>query len=446
MSNTSLQSLAPEERIATLDVLRGFALGGILLMNMEAFVGPVMGAYSGLDPQLTGANRIADGLVYFFVQGKFYTLFALLFGMGFAVMSQRAAAAGKPFAGLYWRRGLALLGIGLAHALLVWSGDVLVTYALLSFPLLAFRDAPARLLAWLGAACYLAAPALLMGLGLISNLVGGWSEIMAGQGVILADMLQAQRQAYGGGDYGSAVYQRLRDLGMTLSNLMVMGAMVFGMFLLGAAFVRSGAIQDPQRHPRLYQWLRLAVLPLGLLLMLGSFLVGPSIPLDRFDLRVALGQSLGLVAGALMCLGYLAWVLRGLETAQGARWLGWLAPAGRMALTNYLAQSVVCTLLFYGYGLGFFERLPRFWQVPFALGLFSLQVLFSQWWLERFRFGPAEWLWRSLTYWKLQPMREVPAAAAVPLPAQAGSQPAHAQPAEPARPQPSARGDETPPC
>ena len=85
--------------------------------------------------------------------------------------------------------------------------------------------------------------------------------------------------------------------------------------------------------------------------------------------------------------------------------LGVLAPAGRMALTNYLVQSIVCTLVFYGYGLGFFEHLPRFWQVPFALGLFAIQVLYSQWWMARFRFGPAEWLWRSLTYWKLQPMR-----------------------------------------
>jgi len=402
---TQLAPIAPGERIATLDVLRGFALGGILLMNMEAFVGPVMGSYTGLDPALSGADRIADGLVYFFVQGKFFTLFSLLFGMGFAMMAQRADAAGRPFAGLYWRRGLVLLGIGLVHALLVWSGDVLVTYALLSFPLLAFRTTPARVLAWLGAAFYLAAPAMLMGLGLLSGWVPDWNGLMAAQGKEMDAMLEAQRHAYGSGSYAMAVAQRVRDFGMALSNLMVIGAVVFGMFLTGAAFVRSGAIQRPELHQRLYQALRWAALPLGLLAMLASFLIEPTVSFGRYDLRLALAQSLGLVAGALMCLGYLAWVMRVLETPTGARWLGWLAPAGRMALSNYLVQSIACTLVFYGYGLGLFEHLPRLWQIPFAIGLFAVQVLYSRWWLQRFRFGPAEWLWRSLTYLGPQPMR-----------------------------------------
>ena len=135
MTDAVLQPTAPQERIATLDVLRGFALGGILLMNMESFVGPVFQANTGMDPGLAGADRIADGLVYFFIQGKFFTLFSLLFGMGFAIMAQRAEAAARPFAGLYWRRSLALLGIGLAHSLLVWSGDILVPYIKVTEPL-----------------------------------------------------------------------------------------------------------------------------------------------------------------------------------------------------------------------------------------------------------------------------------------------------------------------
>ena len=405
MTAAALQPIAAHERIATLDVLRGFALGGILLMNMEAFVGPLAGSYTGLDPALAGADRIVDGLVYVFVQGKFFTLFALLFGMGFAVMAQRADAAGRPFAGLYLRRSLALLGIGLAHALLVWSGDVLVTYALVSFLLPAFAEAPPRLLAWLGALCYLAAPALLLGLGLASTAIPGWDAMMAAQGEAMAQTLAAQRQAYGAGDFAAAVVQRFDDFGMTLSNLTVIGPMVAGMFLLGAALLRSGAIAQPARHARLYAWLRRAVLPLGLGLMLASFRLEPSTDFGVFGLRQGMVQALGMVAGAMMCLGYMAWVLRALDTAAGARLLGTLAPAGRMALTNYLVQSLLCTGVFYGYGLGFFERLPRAWQVPFALALFALQVRYSRWWLQRFRFGPAEWLGRATPYWQLQPMR-----------------------------------------
>jgi uncharacterized protein len=405
---THLAPIAPAERIPALDVLRGFALAGILLMNIEAFVGPVMGSYTGLDAALTGADRLADGLVYFFVQGKFITLFSLLFGMGFAMMAQRADAAGRAFTGLYWRRSLVLLSIGVAHALLLWSGDVLVTYALLSLLLPAFREAPAGMLAGAGVACYLVAPALLLGLGLLSGVAPGWDAAIAAQGREMDAMLQAQCLAFGSGSYAAAVAQRVRDLGLTLSNLPVTGTMVFGMFLAGAAFLRSGAIQRPDLHRTLYRWLRLVVLPLGLLAMLASFLIEPTTAFDAFSLRQSLAQSLAIVANAIMCLGYLAWVMRALQTQAGARRLGWLAPAGRMALSNYLLQSIVCTLLFYGYGLGLFERLPRFWQVPFALGLFALQALASRWWLARYRFGPVDWLWRSLTYLKAQPMRRAP--------------------------------------
>ena len=147
------QTLGPIEgtaRIEAMDVLRGFALLGILLMNLEAFVGPLLGSVTGLDPRLTGADAWVDALIFIFVQGKFYTLFSLLFGMGFAVMMQRASASGRPFVGLYLRRTLVLLAIGLVHALLIWSGDILVTYALIAFVLLAFfRNTPqSRLPKW----------------------------------------------------------------------------------------------------------------------------------------------------------------------------------------------------------------------------------------------------------------------------------------------------------
>ena len=404
-----LAPIAAGERMHTLDVVRGFALLGIFLMNIEGMVGPVAASGTGLDPALAGAHRWADAAIYLLVQGKFFTLFSLLFGMGFAMMVMRAQAAGRPFAGMYWRRSLSLLAIGLVHALLIWSGDILVIYALLSIPLLAFRDVPARWLAWLGVAVYLAAPAMLMGLGLMSLWVPGWDEMMAPVAAQSVAMDQAQVAAYGSGSYGMAVAQRLRDFSFMLSGLMVFGAMVFGMFLIGAAFMRSGAIQHPQQYPRLYTQLRWSVLALGLLAMLASFLVQPTVSPTLFNLHTGVAQSLAAVAGLLMCLGYLAWVMRGLEVPKVAGYLHWLAPAGRMALTNYLVQSIVCTLVFYGYGLGFFEHLPRMWQVPFALGLYTVQVLYSHWWLQRFRFGPAEWLWRSITYWKLQPMRRIAA-------------------------------------
>ncbi len=397
MSTNVFQPIPGNERIATLDILRGMALLGILLMNMEAFSGPLDLSFTGIDPHWQGIDRWADGFVYIFVQGKFFTLFSLLFGAGFAVMAQRAEQAGRDFTRFYLRRSLALLGIGVLHAVLVWSGDILATYALLSFLLLAFREAPRSWLPVLGVVAYLGAATLMLLLGALIAMMP--AEDHAGQVASALADIEAQRQAYGHGTYLQAVLQRMADFGNALGALLIVGPQVLGMFLIGAWFARSGAIAHPQQYPRLFARLRWVAWPLGLLVMLTSVHVLAEIAPGRFDLRTASAYALSAVAGLLMCLGYLAW---------GVRWrayLHWLAPAGRMALSNYLGQSLVCTLVFYGYGLGAFEQMGRAWQLLFALVLFLAQVIFSHWWLQRFRFGPVEWLWRAATYLQLPPMR-----------------------------------------
>lgn len=397
LSTSAFQPVTPNERIATLDILRGLALLGILLMNIEAFAGPLDLSFTGIDAHWQGLDRWADGFVYIFVQGKFFTLFSLLFGVGFAVMAQRAEAAGRDFTRFYLRRSLGLLVIGLLHMVLLWAGDILVAYALLSFILLAFREAPRSWLPALGTASYLAAAVLLLLLGALMSLLP--ADEAAKQTRTALASIEAQRQAYGHGSYGVAVLQRLRDFGTTLGALLVVGPQVLGMFLIGAWFARSGAIAHPAEHPRLFAALRWGALPVGLALMLLSVWWLPYVAPGRFDLRSTSTYALNAVAGLLMCLGYLAW---------GVRWsvhLRWLAPAGRMALSNYLGQSLVCTLVFYGYGLGWFEQMGRAWQLLFAVSLFAVQVLLSHYWLKYFRFGPMEWLWRAMTYLQLPPLR-----------------------------------------
>lgn len=397
MSTATFQPVAPGERIATLDVLRGFALFGILLMNMEAFSGPLDLSFTGIDPHWTGIDRWADGFVYIFVQGKFFTLFSLLFGVGFAVMAQRAEMAGRDFTRFYLRRSLGLLLIGVLHAVLLWSGDILISYALLSFVLLAFRVVPQRWLPVLGVASYLATACLMLLIGLLMQFVP--DDATATMGADALASIERQRQAYGHGGYVGALLQRLRDTGVAMGALMVVGPQVLGMFLIGSWFARSGAIVHPQQHARLWGWLRWLALPLGLAVMLLSVYCLDYIAPGRFDLRTAMAFVLTSIAGLLMCLGYLGWGVR----CSGA--LQWLAPAGRMALSNYLLQSLVCTLVFYGYGLGWFEQMGRAWQLLFAVMLFAVQVIVSRCWLQYFRFGPVEWLWRALTYLQLPPLR-----------------------------------------
>ncbi|MGA6148916.1 DUF418 domain-containing protein [Stenotrophomonas sp. NPDC077461] len=398
----SLQPIGVGERIAVIDILRGFALLGILLMNIEALSGPLDLSFTSIDPHWQGADYWTDAAIYVLVQGKFFTLFSLLFGAGFSVMAQRAAAAGREFTPFYLRRSAALLLIGLCHALLVWSGDILVMYALISLPLLACREAPRSWLPVMGVGSYLLAAVLLL---LMGALMGALVASGDPGGQTREAMLQAQqtielqRQAYGYGSWSQAVAQRFSDLGAMLSGIMIVGPEVLGMFLIGSWFARSGALAEPARFAGLYAALRWVALPVGLALMLVSAYWVPYLAPGTFTPASGAAYALSSVASLLMCLGYLAWVVR----VRGR--LHWLAPVGRMALTHYIGQSLVCTWIFYGYGLGLFEQLPRLWQVPFALALFGVQVLVSHWWLRHFRFGPLEWVWRAMTYLQWPPLR-----------------------------------------
>lgn len=408
-----LTPVAGNERIETMDVLRGFALLGILLMNIEGFVGPLMESLTGVNARFTGADRWMDAAIYILVQGKFITLFSLLFGMGFAVMLERAQARGGSGTGLYARRLLALLGIGLVHVLLIWSGDILVSYALLGFVLLLFfrRTPVSRLPKWGIAACLL--PLLLLWLWAISvhmsqydpQAAAEMQKGMAKQGQDIAAMIDSQRQAYGSGSYAQAVAQRSADFGFMMFGLMFFGPMVLGMFLFGAWFVRSGTIRDPAAHLPLFRRLLTWGLVLGLPLMLWSTWTHPTSSFSEMNLGSAAAQTAGQIANILMCFAYFSAIVLLMQRPAWRARLNWFAPAGRMALTNYLMQSVICTAIFYGYGLGYFEQLPRVWQPLFVLAVFVLQVLLSRWWLSRFRYGPMEWLWRWLTYLERPTMR-----------------------------------------
>ncbi|MDY0022948.1 DUF418 domain-containing protein [Arenimonas caeni] len=409
-----LTPVAGADRIHALDALRGFALLGILLMNIEGMVGPLMLSMTGVDAALQGGDRWMDAAIYLGVQGKFFPLFSMLFGMGFAVMLRRAGEAGRPFLGLYLRRVGVLLLIGLAHALLVWPGDILVTYALMGLLLgLCFRGTPqSRLPKWgVGLMLLPAAFILLMGLlgtamqALPDEARASFDQAMAQQAEHTAGIIEAQRLAYGSGTYAEATAQRVDDFLGMIGYVFVFGAFILGLFLVGAWFTRSGAIARPEEHARLFARLRWGGLGLGLAMVLGAYAMLPTMDFGRLDLVSSTAQALQMLGGAVMALAYLAWFVRGLQSPVLGRFLGLLAPAGRMALTNYLMQSVVCTTIFYGYGLGYFEQLPRAWQPLFVLALFGLQVLLSHWWLARFRFGPMEWLWRAATYLQLPPMR-----------------------------------------
>jgi uncharacterized protein len=398
--------LPPVARVAAMDVLRGLALLGILLMNLEGFAGPPAQAGTGIDPTWRGLDRWADAAIYVLVQGKFVALFSLLFGAGFAAMAARAEGEGWSLSQVWLRRCAGLLLIGLAHALLLWSGDILVTYALCGLVLLAFREVLGGLLAWVGAGVFLIPAGVSLLAGLAEPALAGsaqWQHALQAQAAHVAEVTRAQVLAYGHGDFAMATAQRLRDLGQSLSVLPVTGAQVLGLFLIGPWL--GQVLARPQAHARALAWMRQGALPLGLGMTLVSVWLAPWIAPGRADLRTGLAAALMLAASLPLCLGYIGWTLRWLAHPASARLAGLLAAAGRLALSNYLLQSLVCVTVFYGYGMGAFG-LGRAWQVALGLGLFALQLLVSRWWLAHAAMGPAEWLLRALTYGRA-PTRQI---------------------------------------
>lgn len=386
-------------RLPAMDVLRGIALLGILLMNLEGFAGPPASMASGVDPALSGADRWVDAAIYVLVQGKFIALFSLLFGAGFAGLAARAEREGWALAPVWLRRCAGLLLIGLAHALLVWSDDILVTYALCGLLLLGFREVVGGVLAWIGVTLFLVPAAMMLGVAAMGASLAqdpAWQQALHEQAVHAQAQVQAQIGAYAHGDFLVATRQRLHDFVATLQVLPFNGAQIFGLFLIGGWL--GGVIAEPSRHARALRAMRWIALPLGLAAMGLAVWLAPWIGPGRADPRTCLGGALASAASLPICLGYVAWTLRWLQARPAPGGLrAALAATGRLALSNYLLQSLLCTALFYGYGLGAFG-LARRWQLPLALGVFALQLGLSRWWIARGRVGPAEWVLRTLTY------------------------------------------------
>lgn len=386
------------ERIGTLDALRGFAIIGILLVNIRLFRGPVEPG-TGMLPEL---EPYLDALITALAEGKFISALAFLFGVGFAIQTAGTERRGESPRWLLARRLTGLLLFGAAHAVLIWSGDILLTYALLGFAVLPLlRLSPRALLVW-AAAILLAGPGVLVlaGSGIFSALSSA-APGLAGQVAQLAfpgDLTEPALAAYGSGGYGEMTVQRLRELATfyLTSDFASTAGQVVAMLLLGLAAVRAGWVREPAAHARGILAVTVTGLLVGLPLnVLGT--VGWEAALGGVSPVPPLLDRVTLYVGApLLSAGYLglaALLFRRFPASVPTRRL---SEVGRMALTNYLLQSVVMTAIFYGL------RLYGEVGLPAALGLcliaYAVNFAFSYLWLSRFSNGPTEWLWRRLTY------------------------------------------------
>ncbi|MEN3002475.1 MAG: DUF418 domain-containing protein [Armatimonadota bacterium] len=404
-------------RLKAVDALRGVALLGILLVNLIHFKSPVQFGI-GFSGQIHSLDGWALRLISWLFEGKFYPIFSFLFGLGFALQIRRLEERGAPFVSIYVRRLVVLALIGVLHAVLLWSGDILLPYALLGFVLLLFRRCqPRTLLLWIGMLWlfqFLCCSGLTGCITLSARIPEAARGFQQGEQAMVQEFAQEReyaRRAYGEGNYFEAARYRLHEWGMLLLIYLFTSPNLLIMFLLGLYFGRLRIFESVADYRRGLTGVALVGLLIGL--PLNWFYAQQVLMLARevkMD-TMFLALWLMMVFGPLLSLGYLAAFVLLWERFEGIqRLLQPVAQAGRLALTNYLMQSLVCTLVFYGYGLGYYGKVGLATGVGFALLLYLAQVLFSAFWLSRYQYGPAEWLWRSLTYGRLLPLNRSQAA------------------------------------
>ncbi|MFT5851381.1 MULTISPECIES: DUF418 domain-containing protein [unclassified Colwellia] len=462
---SKLKPLDKHKRVDALDILRGLALVGILLMNIEWFNRAII-SLGGHDTTLTGIDHAIGWLIRCFVEGKFYKLFALIFGMGFAVMLLRAKDAGRPFGAWFVRRMLVLLLIGIAHMIFLWGGDILHQYAIAGLILLAWvtykktEDPKAYLklaLMWLMIPLF-----LVSFLGSILGMVFNeskyqeiWqndldiytaveqqlltntdvilekndaidSEESSAEEAILTDeelreitiaetieqrkALQAdiaeEDSAFMQNSYWQATEYRLGFLGFMLMFTPIMSLFVLiPIFILGFWLVVTEKITKHQEHHKFFSLLAKVGLCVGIPLNVASILIIQHPAAAISVVLQGVGQTLFYIGQYLLSAGYLGLVVCALNKQKWQQFFVAFSPMGQMALTNYLMHSVILTSIFYGYAGGQYGEISRAPQMLIVIAIIVTQIILSKWWLNRYRFGPMEWLWRSLTYKQMQPMK-----------------------------------------
>jgi uncharacterized protein len=395
LSAADVAPLPVRERIQALDVLRGVAVAGILFANVLVFFGLIFMPPDRIAALPTAAaDHVALLLEHVFVDGKFYSLFSLLFGIGFGVQLARGGDAALP---RFKRRLRILLGIGAIHAFLIWAGDILMLYALLGFTMPWFaRKSNRELLRW--TVILLAIPTALYVVVLSVWMVVGSGAVPTASSQGMPPQMFAYFQAIGTGGVKDALIGNLVFLGGRWADLFatVRFPKVLGMFVLGLWTVRTGlALSPADRRETLKQWR---------LLGWGIGLPANIIATWAFEqwsyLPPSVGGFLGVVMQAvgipMLALGYAATIA--LLVVDGRRFITVFAPVGRMALTNYLMHSVICVTLSYGFGFGLWWHTGAARAMAIAAAIILVQIPLSAWWLSRYRFGPVEWGWRRLTY------------------------------------------------
>lgn len=408
---------AATARHISLDALRGFAVMGILAMNIIGFAMPDMAYFSpAVYGGTEGADMMAWLLSFVLVDGKMRGLFSLLFGASLLLVTDRAEARGESAASVHYNRMFWLALFGLFHFFFIWWGDILFLYAAIGSIAFLFRDWEAeRLMKWalvIYATGFILWTTLLgsfFALQTAANAPDADADVISEFDAIITDFgfsdtNIADSLALYGGSYAEILMYRLSELTFDpVATVFQLGLETLPLMLLGMALMKNGFLLGQWEAPR-YRHLVKWLLPAGVIIsvMLAAVLyIGDFDPVLTLSATVAWSYPPRL----MMTLAYAALLIMLINRFADSASMRRVAAAGRAAFTNYLGTSILMTTIFYGYGLGLFGQIGRWEVYLFVFGACVLMLLWSQPWLSRFRYGPLEWLWRSLARRQVQPMR-----------------------------------------
>jgi uncharacterized protein len=436
-----------KDRIATLDVLRGVAILAMLLANILIYAFPLKApnmTTEGANP----ADQLVAMLLALFIEGKIYVLFAILFGMSLALQSKRAEDCGRDFTKLYIRRLIVLILFGISHGLLLYVGDILTFYAIIAFIALLFRKIQPKLLLKIAIAISVCGM-LIQGSYAIRNpgaalpSAPDWQQLLEthrmesqattdsndrnpGTGQLaktppfplisvaksltskseleLYEFMADEHRIFRSGAWGEMVLHRSVNYFFVLLPLKVvfLGCWVLALFLLGIYFTKRSFFLEAGRRRDVYKTMMFSGFVIGMILQFAGGAAQMAVGKNIMLLPVFL---IGIFVGGLgLSLSYAGSFTILCMKKGRSKLVRPVAAVGRMALTNYLGQSVICGLIFYSFGFGLFGQLHLWHAALMTLPIIVFQFVFSTIWLRFFQFGPAEWLWRSLSYWQLQPI------------------------------------------
>lgn len=408
MSNI-ISPIPQNERIVSIDFLRGIAILGILAVNLPLMYQPITRMMIGPETDLSTLNFLSISLIKFIFEGKFYVIFSLLFGFGFSIFMNKSNEDNKSITRVFRRRLFILLIFGILHIVFLWPGDILVFYALFGFILILFKNSSVRKIKTWAIILFLIPSIITLILLSLFQLASSIPEVQqaTNEGIQsnileLKELYNNALNTYQNGTFSELINVRLREYKTLLPGIIFFYPVVLSMFLIGFLIEKKKIIQNLQNNIKSIKKLLLWIFPIGMIAnCLFYYSYWNSIP-SALSFWSFIQTSTHTISGLLLGLSYSIIILLTLNKIKKQNlFTKSVSSVGKMALTNYLTHSLIAVILFQSLGFGLTGKIEAWQGLLITFLIYTTQLVFSYHWLKSYKYGPLEWLWRKITYFKI---------------------------------------------